>query len=94
MTRSATARAQDDADPLVFNEAEGVRTAVENASVAVMMVDRDLTITYLNTATRELLAANADASSTNTPSTSGACCRCRAANPTGRKSPWANCASP
>ena len=61
MTRSATARAQDDADPLVFNEAEGVRTAVENASVAVMMVDRDLTITYLNTATRELLAANADA---------------------------------
>ena len=61
MTRSATARAHDDADPLVFNEAEGVRTAVENASVAVMMVDRDLTITYVNNATRELLATNADA---------------------------------
>ena len=61
MTRSATARAHDDADPLVFSEAEGVRTAVENASVAVMMVDSDLTITYVNNATRDLLTTNADA---------------------------------
>ena len=62
MTRSATARVQDDAnDPLIFSEAEGVRTAVINASAAMMMVDRDLTVTFVNDATRDLMRKNADA---------------------------------
>jgi methyl-accepting chemotaxis protein len=69
MTRSATARVAQDGfgEPLVFDEAAGSRTATENASTAVMMVDRDLSITYVNDATRELIATNAEAFHTAYP---------------------------
>ena len=62
MTRSGTARAQDDVnDPLVFSEADGVRVAVENTSVAIMMIDREFKITFMNDATRDLMRENAAA---------------------------------
>ncbi|MBS0361713.1 MAG: PAS domain-containing methyl-accepting chemotaxis protein [Proteobacteria bacterium] len=37
-----------------------MNTAVEKASAAIMMVDRDLVITYVNQATQDLLGANAE----------------------------------
>ena len=66
MTRSATARAARPAqaaqhdDPILFQEADGIRTAIDNASVAVMMIDRDLIVTFVNPATRQLMATNAE----------------------------------
>ncbi len=37
------------------------RTAVGGAMTAIMMVDRDLVVTYVNDATRELLSRHGDA---------------------------------
>ncbi len=59
MSRSATARAIPAEEP-VFDEAAAIRVATENATAAVMMVDRDFLITYVNQATIDLLSSNAE----------------------------------
>ena len=59
MTRSATARAIPAEEP-VFDEATAIRVATENATAAIMMIDRDFLITYVNQATTALLSANAE----------------------------------
>ena len=59
MTRSAVARASQDAGELpTFSEADGLRTAVESASTPMMMVDRDFLITFVNDATSEMIETN------------------------------------
>ncbi len=60
MTRPAAARAaQDSGEPIILTEADGIRTAVDNASIAVMLVDRDFLITFVNAATERMMADNA-----------------------------------
>ena len=61
MSGSAAARKALPLDDVIaFDEIAAIRTAVQSASVAVMMVDRDLTITYVNDATRRLMGDYAD----------------------------------
>ena len=59
MPRAAIAETLDEpaglADPVAFH-----RQAVQHASVAIMMVDRDFNITYVNDATERLLKDNAE----------------------------------
>jgi methyl-accepting chemotaxis protein len=59
MPRTATARAISD-EIAEFDEIVAKNTAVAKASAAIMMIDRDLTITYVNQATTDLLGANAE----------------------------------
>ena len=60
MSRSAAARAVSTEEP-VFDEVAAVRTAAEYSTSALMMVDRDFMITWVNQATKDLLSANSDA---------------------------------
>ena len=60
MSQAATARAIPAAEVVKFDEAAAIRTAVDGSMTPVMMVDRDFIITYVNQATLDLLANNAE----------------------------------
>lgn len=55
-----TKRTTSTAKSAEHNELVRLRSAVDGAMTAIMMIDRDLNITYVNEATRSLLEANRD----------------------------------
>ncbi|MBS0295631.1 MAG: PAS domain S-box protein [Proteobacteria bacterium] len=63
----ANAAAKLAEDIVAFDEIAAIRTAVDNTSVALMMVDRDLVITFVNQATRDLMGRNIEAFRTAFP---------------------------
>lgn len=59
MSNTATARAIPVDEP-VFDEVAAIQVATDNATAAVMMIDRDFKITYVNQSTRDLLSSNTE----------------------------------
>ncbi len=59
MSSSALARKTTDSE-IAFDEVAAINTAVNGASIAIMMVDRDFNITYFNQSTKDLLAKNGE----------------------------------